>query len=94
MIWRVRKLGAKYRAKLQWHTWFAWFPVRVPTKGRMSQQHRVWLQTIKRRGYISRYYTDFGPRSYMNWEYSLIGSEYPRKSKELKTPKCKPPKEI
>jgi len=49
MIWRVTKPNAVNRAKHQWHNWFAWYPVRVPSKGRMSKQHMAWCQTIRRR---------------------------------------------
>ncbi len=72
MIWRVRKPGAKKRAEKQWHWWFAWYPVRIPTKGRMSNQHRVWCCKIKRKG---RY--EYGYEcAYWNWFYAIPGHEY------------------
>ena len=65
MKFRVRKPGSKKRLKLykkrkawrdltkknnNWHSWFAWFPVRVPTKGRMSGMTIVWLERVERQG--------------------------------------------
>lgn len=54
MKWRVRKPHARFRAKERWHKWFAWHPVRVPTKGKMSGMTMVWFETIERKG--SYYY--------------------------------------
>lgn len=65
MKFRVRKPGSKWRLKRYkkrkawrdltarnnaWHSWFAWFPVRVPTKGRISGMTLVWLERIERQG--------------------------------------------
>lgn len=50
MKWRVRKPHARFRAKERWHKWFAWYPVRVPTRGRMSGMTMVWFETIERKG--------------------------------------------
>jgi len=50
MKWRVRKPNARFRALHRWHKWFAWHPVRVPTKGKMSGMTMVWLQTVERKG--------------------------------------------
>lgn len=92
MIWRVTKPGAADRAKCRWHNWFAWYPVRVPTKGRMSQQHKVWLQTVRRKG---AYQIGF-ECCYWSWLYVLPGGEYQDNPKEryAPMPECKPPKEI
>lgn len=49
MKWKCRKLGTRERALHWWHDWFAWYPVRVPTKGRRSGQKIVWLETVRRR---------------------------------------------
>jgi hypothetical protein len=69
MKWRVRKPGAKYRAKKRWHLWFAWYPVRVPTNGRMSGQKKVWLEKVYRKGeYVLSYES-----CYWFWEYKLKG---------------------
>lgn len=43
-----------------WHLWFAWYPVTVG-------QHRVWLETVKRRGKFS-YGGPDGPD--VDWEYA------------------------
>ena len=83
MIWRVRKPGAKYRAKHQWHNWFAWYPVRVPTRGRMSRQHKIWLKTVRRRGTLE---WDGGLDTYWNWRYALPGDEYWPKPKPVEPP--------
>lgn len=82
MIWRVRKPQAKFRAKHQWHNWFAWYPVRVPTKGKLSGQRKVWLTTIHRRGT----YEDWIGVKYWTWRYAFPGEEY----WEKKFSKCKP----
>jgi hypothetical protein len=50
MKWKVRKPNARMRAKHLWHKWYAWYPVRVPTKGKMSGMTMVWLETIERKG--------------------------------------------
>lgn len=50
MKWRVRKPGTKIRALHRWHVWFAWYPVRVPTKGKGSGQKMIWLEPVCRRG--------------------------------------------
>ena len=98
MIWRVTKPGAKQRALKQWHWWFAWRQVRVPTDGRMSKQHKVWMQWIRRRGIIEHGYEG----TYWIWKYALPGDEDPIVSKTLSRyppgyrpppmPPCKPPK--
>lgn len=49
MKWKCRKPGTRERALHWWHDWFAWFPVRVPTKGRRSGQKMVWLETVRRK---------------------------------------------
>jgi hypothetical protein len=68
MKWRVRKPNARVRALKMWHKWFAWYPVRVPTEGRMSGMTMVWLKTIKRKGYFNSiiYY-----RSWWEWKYKV-----------------------
>lgn len=49
MRWKCRKPEARERAWKMWHDWFAWYPVRVPTKGRTSGQTFVWLETVRRK---------------------------------------------
>ena len=49
MKWKCRKPGTRDRALHWWHDWFAWYPVRVPTKGRKSGQKMVWLETVLRK---------------------------------------------
>ena len=49
MQWRVRKPGARARALNQWHSWFAWYPVRVPTSGKGSGQRMIWLESVRRK---------------------------------------------
>lgn len=61
MKFRVRKPAASWEALKRWHIWFAWYPVRVPTRGRLSGQTLVWLEKVKRKGT----YTPWG----MSWEY-------------------------
>ncbi|MEA1980841.1 MAG: hypothetical protein U9N54_07705 [candidate division Zixibacteria bacterium] len=73
MIWRVRKPKAKSRLKRQWHTWFAWYPVRVPTKGRMSGMHKVWLQKVQRKG-KSYFIYDIGQWAW-KWKYKQMEKE-------------------
>jgi len=66
MKWRVRKPGTRFRALHRWHTWFAWYPVRVPTKGSMSGMHMVWIEKIQRIG--SYELTGYVECSW-NWSY-------------------------
>ena len=69
MKWRVRKPGAYFRALLRWHHWFAWYPVRIPSKGPMSNMTKVWLETIERRhGQWKRHGDFYG----FSWEYRWI----------------------
>lgn len=94
MKWRVRKPGAKFKVKCRWHNWFAWYPVRVPTKGRMSGMTKVWLQTVRRKGAVV--YDSTACYSW-NWHYALNGEEYPLKKRKWNyppMPHCKPPKEV
>ena len=72
MMWRCRKPKVKWRAKHFWHPWFAWYPVRIPTQGRKSKMHKVWLCTIHRRGYKV-----FGWQYNLclKWEYKLINKD-------------------
>ena len=68
MKWRVRKLGTIRRALHRWHPWFAWYPVRIPTKGPMSGMTKVWLETVYRKGtYCGGGMGDF----YWDWKYKL-----------------------
>ena len=46
---KCRKPEVRKRAWQRWHNWFAWYPVRVPTKGRNSGQQFVWLETVRRK---------------------------------------------
>jgi hypothetical protein len=62
---RVRKPWARYRALHRWHKWFAWYPVRVPSKGRMSDMTLVWLEFVERKG---KRYSGYG-HSFWLWEY-------------------------
>ena len=66
MRWRVRKPGARFRARKLWHSWFAWYPVRVPCRGKMSGMTLVWGETIMRRMLHKDYstYDDWEPREY------------------------------
>jgi len=43
---KTRRPGARIRALKQWHKWFAWFPVRIPTTG----NYLYWLQHVQRKG--------------------------------------------
>jgi len=65
MKWRVRKPFARIRAKHRWHKWFAWYPVRVPTKGKMSGMTMVWLETIERKGFLDTSWGDYT----WSWDY-------------------------
>jgi hypothetical protein len=58
--------GAKTRRKKWWHTWFAWYPVRVPNE--VTSKTVVWLEKIERKGKI-KYFYDEG--QYWQWEYKL-----------------------
>ena len=68
MVWRCRKPKARYRRLRQWHRWFAWFPVRVPTKGRMSGMHMVWWTHVLRKGSD----TSWSGEPEWEWSYASI----------------------
>ena len=68
MKWRVRKPGVRHRALQMWHRWYAWYPVRVPTNGRMSGMTMVWRETILRKGEFYCYGMDYS----WTWIYKLI----------------------
>lgn len=65
MKWRVRKPGARHRALHMWHKWFAWYPVRVPTRGKCSGMTMVWLEVVGRKG---RFYS-YPLCQYWDWKY-------------------------
>ena len=67
MKWRVRKIGTRDRALHRWHTWFAWYPVRVPTRGRGSGQTMIWLSPVRRKGTLTY---SWAARSW-SWEYKM-----------------------
>lgn len=69
MKWRVRKPNTRHRRLHWWHTWFAWYPVRVPTNGRMSKMTRVWLESICRKG---KYYYDYEGGGWWMWQYKFM----------------------
>jgi hypothetical protein len=57
---RYRLFWAAYdrrKAREQWHSWFAWRPVRVEMDG-------VWLETVERRYFDCAFYRS-------PWEYRL-----------------------
>jgi hypothetical protein len=65
MKWRVRKPMTRHRALHWWHVWFAWHPVRVPTRGKGRGQTMVWLGYVRRKGCFCM---DWGD-SVWDWEY-------------------------
>jgi hypothetical protein len=66
MKWKVRKPEARYRALRLWHVWFAWHPVRVPTRGKGSGQKMVWLAPVCRKGHRK---TSYSEGIGLKWEY-------------------------
>lgn len=75
MKWKVRKEGTRERALHQWHLWFAWYPVTVPTKGKNSGQTRVWLETVCRKGYwhnSRKGYWHNSPYNHWSWEFKEV----------------------
>jgi|SaaInlV_100m_DNA_2_1039680.scaffolds.fasta_scaffold162548_2 hypothetical protein len=68
MRWKIRKPYAKRRALHFWHLWFAWHPVRVPTRGRGAGQTLVWLAYVCRKGKL-RYTVFNSSRTWWNWEF-------------------------
>ncbi len=69
MKWKCRKPGTRERALHWWHDWFAWFPVRVPTKGRRSGQKMVWFETVRRKCKRSMFWRD------STWTYKEKGND-------------------
>jgi hypothetical protein len=46
-----------------WHSYFAWLPTRINTKGDI-----IWLETVERKGtFLGDYYD-----GYWDWEYRSI----------------------
>lgn len=76
--------GPTYEEKLtkqmQWHEWFAWYPVRV------SSRRRCWLETVERRKRINGI-NGRGWFQYRAGELQAVDSEKPRKAS--KKPKSK-----
>ncbi len=70
MKWRVRKPMSRHRALHWWHVWFAWYPVRVPTRGEGSGQTMVWLGYVRRKG-RARYGWD---SQAWEWEYKELNT--------------------
>ena len=61
MRFKSRRPGARNRLwrynlylENQWHSWFAWYPVRI-TDGKMSYRVIAWLETIERKKHIVTY---------------------------------------
>lgn len=52
----------KWKYKLEWHRWFAWYPVKV------ADRDCRWLEYVERKGTL---YAGFDG-SYWGWEYRLI----------------------
>jgi hypothetical protein len=65
---RVARLHARFerfKAELEWHRWFAWYPVRLS-----DTQECVWLETIEIRG-VSHIYQPDPADMWREW-YRLI----------------------
>jgi hypothetical protein len=65
MKWKVRKPNARRKALCRWHRWFAWYPARVPTKGKNFGQTMVWLSIIERKGIFHSSWGD----EWFSWKY-------------------------
>lgn len=53
---------ARFKRKLEWHTWFAWHPVKI------APGDCRWLETILRRRTLPENYLDD-----YDWEYRAVG---------------------
>jgi hypothetical protein len=62
MKFKVRKAGAKLRAKLRWHKWFAWFPVNM----KENEKILIWMEFVERKGRMED----------MSWDEEMIVYEY------------------
>jgi len=70
MKWKVRKPHTRHRRLHMWHVWFAWYPVRIPSKGKMSGMTKIWLEKVNRKG---EYSCDIDGCCW-NWEYKGINT--------------------
>jgi hypothetical protein len=48
----------------EWHSWFAWHPVRI------SNTQLIWLEIVERKG---NYYRNFGMPGFWVWSYRARG---------------------
>ena len=70
MKWRVRKPMTRHRALHWWHVWFAWHPVRVPTRGKGSGQTMVWLGYVRRKGSFGKWGEEL-----WDWKYKELDTD-------------------
>lgn len=48
MEWKCKSLKQRHAAKIEWHKWFAWFPVRCGSSRYESTVIR-WLEVVERK---------------------------------------------
>jgi hypothetical protein len=51
------KWSSRFQKQLEWHSWFAWYPVTIDLTG-----ERVWLEVVERR-------RDSTPPDSLYWVY-------------------------
>ena len=56
------RLSAKTMQLHRWHTWFAWYPVRVGSRC-------IWLERVWRKGFLRR---DWEGGKFWTWDYTII----------------------
>lgn len=66
MKFRCKDDIAEYNAKLEWHAWFAWYPVRV------GSTDCRWLEIVERKGRIIQSWHE----SWLDYEYRPLGDNY------------------
>jgi hypothetical protein len=54
------KRGYRKKTLSEWHTWFAWYPVRI------NSLEVVWLQSVKRKVFS---FNSYG--SILQWQFKL-----------------------
>lgn len=66
MKFKIESVRVKSERNKKWHTWFAWYPVRI------NENEIVWLESVRRRGILVDRTQD---HPYWKWFYKPQGAE-------------------
>lgn len=64
MLFTHERAQKRHDAKKKWHTWFAWYPIKLDTR------ETAWLQSVQRKG---NWTCDAELFFSWDWKYRLQG---------------------